>query len=96
MQETTIESIVVEYAEKRGVLVRKVAYLGRRGAPDRIFMFAGIVAFVEFKRPGRKPDRLQSKEIERMQRRGVVVAVIDDIARGKEWIDATFFRQPAR
>ena len=90
MQEATIESCVCDYAEKRGVYVRKAQWLGRRGAPDRFMAKGGRIALIEFKRPGRKPDRLQKKEHERLARAGVHTEVIDDVDKGILFIDGYF------
>lgn len=90
MREATVESCVCEYAEKRGVYVRKLQWLGRRGGPDRFFAKGGKIALPEFKKPGKKPDRLQQKEHERLNRAGVTTVVIDDIEQGCRWVDEFF------
>lgn len=85
MREIGIEIEVVSYAESQGWMVRKVAYLGRRGAPDRWFFApGGRLVMVEFKRPGEEPDLIQAREIARLIALGFEVHVIDDIESGKE------------
>lgn len=87
MIEKHIEDAVVEYAESKGWLVRKVVYAGRRGAPDRWFFKNGVLLMIEFKRPGRPLDGHQDKERQRMAAVGHRVHVIDDIAKGKALFD---------
>ncbi|MNK37360.1 VRR-NUC domain protein [compost metagenome] len=80
--EASIEAIVIAFAEERGWFYRKVAWLGRRGAPDRLFARDGRIVFVEFKRPGEEPRLLQKREIARMRAAGIEVHVIDDVDAG--------------
>lgn len=83
MRESIIEDTVVASAENAGWLVRKLSYVGRRGAPDRWFMKDGVVIFVEFKRSGKKrADPLQQREHLRMRNAGFTVHVIDNIESG--------------
>jgi hypothetical protein len=80
--EASIEAFVIKFAEDRGWFYRKVAWLGRRAAPDRIFARDGRIVFVEFKRPGEEPRALQRREIARMRAAGIEVHVIDDVDAG--------------
>ena len=71
--------------------VRKVKWIGRRGAPDRLVMLPphrpdGILmasrctVWVELKAPGAKPKPHQAREHERMRAMGQRVEVIDSLA----------------
>lgn len=82
MREYEIERTVVDFAESRGWLVRKVLYAGRRGAPDRWFFKGGQLILVEFKRPGRKPDGQQQREHDRLRGAGFPVYIIDSVEGG--------------
>lgn len=82
LSEAVIEGSVFAYAEMNGWLVRKLSWIGRRGAPDRLFMKEGRAIFVEFKATGEKPDPIQVREIARMRKAGMTVYVIDDIEVG--------------
>lgn len=78
------ESAVVQAtnaaAEKAGFMHRKVVYQGRRGAPDDwYFGHNGRLIIVEHKRPGKKPDEKQQREIRRLRERGFDVRVVDSI-----------------
>ena len=97
MREKEIEEYSRKLAVTRGWLVRKVKWLGRRGAPDRIFLKKASepcilcqgnhrALFVEFKRPGGKPTPLQEREIERLRASGAAVYGVDS----KEAADELF------
>lgn len=79
MLEAPIEQECVDLAEADGWWVRKVGYIGRRGAPDRWLAKAGELLIVEFKRPGKKPDPHQVREHRRMREAGLVVVSIDSV-----------------
>jgi hypothetical protein len=81
LRERDIEKYLVAQVKARGGEVRKVKWIGRNGAPDRIVMLLrGATIFVELKRPGEKPRAHQQREHERMRRMGQEVAVIDSFA----------------
>lgn len=82
MQESYIENKVCEWAKKNGWLVRKLQWIGREGAPDRLFLKAGRFVLIEFKRPGQKPRPSQRLEIKRLRQYGATVAVIDNVEDG--------------
>ena len=81
MLEIHIEDVVVARAEAAGFFVRKVAWPGRRNAPDRVFAHPdrGTV-WIEFKRPGEEPRKSQELEHKRMRRAGMEVHVCDSIS----------------
>ena len=60
VKESKIEKDVVKWAEDNEVMVIKLNLHGRRGWPDRLFILPnGGIIWVEFKRPGEKPRKLQ-------------------------------------
>ena len=65
---------------------RKLAYEGRRGAPDRLILGHRCFALIELKAPGQKPRREQLREIEILKAGGVPVFVCDS----KESVDEVF------
>jgi hypothetical protein len=93
--EGKIEDYLVAQCEARGALVRKLAYIGRRGAPDRMVVWPFVddpvdccgyetpVDFVELKAPGKKPDPHQEREHKRLLGLGCNVFIIDS----KETVD---------
>lgn len=87
MRERDIERYLVKRVKALGGEVRKVQWIGRRGAPDRVVMCKGRVfvhdlgddAWVEVKTTGEKPEPHQLREHERMRAMGQRVVVIDSI-----------------
>ena len=92
MNERDIEAHLVKRVKARGGEVRKVQWIGRRGAPDRIVMLpaAGLdyqaPIWVELKAPGKKAEPHQVREHHRMRMAGQRVLVIDSV----ETIDELF------
>lgn len=80
MAESAIENYVVKRAEAEGFFVRKVRWLGRVGAPDRLFARAdrGQV-WIEFKDEGEEPRGSQVREHGRMREAGFELHVCDNV-----------------
>lgn len=76
-RESDIESYLVERVRDMQGEVRKVKWLGRHGAPDRIVMLPGRTIWVELKAPGEKAKPHQVREHDRMRRMGQHVVVVD-------------------
>ena len=71
LSERTVESYLKDCVEGVGGEVRKVSWVGRRGAPDRLVLLRGKCVWVELKRPSiDRPDPHQAREHERMRRLG--------------------------
>lgn len=90
IRERDIERHLVKRVKDLGGEVRKVQWIGRRGAPDRLVMlpnpgrdrFGDIQSptiWVELKAPGKKAEPHQVREHERMRAMGQRVVVIDSI-----------------
>ena len=80
MRERDIEKYLVKRVKELGGEVRKVKWIGRRGAPDRLVMVPNVVAcWVELKAPGKKLSPHQAREHERMMAHGQYVLTIDSI-----------------
>lgn len=91
MLEREIEKYGDAIAFKKGFIVRKLKWDGRRGAPDKFYAGHGTVILVEYKRPGKKEaglSAIQKREIARLRDCGVEVHVIDS----KEEVRAIFKR----
>jgi hypothetical protein len=87
MREAILEQALYKRILQLGGEIRKVAWVGRRGAPDRvIFLPRGYVFWVELKAPGKTPDTHQAKELNRLADIGQLVMVIDSL----EAIDSYF------
>jgi hypothetical protein len=81
MRESQIEAYLVKQVKQLGGEVRKIQFIGRRGAPDRLVMMprAGRSAWVELKATGKVAEPHQMREHKRMQAMGQRVVVIDSI-----------------
>jgi hypothetical protein len=93
VRERDIERYLVKRAKAHGGEVRKVKWIGRNGAPDRLLMLPaqratsgldcawcsphGQSIWVELKAPGEKPEPHQVREHKRMRDKGQRVEVID-------------------
>lgn len=91
LRERDIEKHLVKRVKELGGEVRKVQWIGRRGAPDRLVMLPlredgvywrnldATTVWVELKAPGVAPEPYQVREHERMRKLGQRVEVIDSI-----------------
>lgn len=95
MRESTVEQHLVKKVKALGGEVRKVKWIGRRGAPDRLVLLPLSSRawlnhlqhpLVELKRPGLDAEDYQAREHERLRAAGFVVLVLDTI----ENIDEVF------
>lgn len=83
IRERDIEMYLVKRVKSMGGEVRKVKWIGRAGAPDRVVMLSrhysegSSTHWVELKRPGKGATPAQAREHERMRDRGQSVWVID-------------------
>lgn len=87
MRERDIEAHLVKRVKELGGECRKVQWIGRNGAPDRLVMLPPeayvddrhCAIWVELKAPGAKARPSQLREHERMRSMGQRVVVIDSI-----------------
>ncbi len=93
MRESDIEKYLVKRVKELGGECRKLQWIGRNGAPDRLVMLPAswrgrrtsgfwdspTPIWVELKAPGQKPRPNQIREHERMRAMGQRVVVIDSI-----------------
>lgn len=71
MLEKDIEERVVRWAKDNKFIVGKVRF-AENGWPDRLFLSPfGHTIFIEFKKPGERPDPLQWYRIQQLQARGI-------------------------
>ena len=80
------EQKVVDYATAKGCLVLKLNVIGRRGWPDRLFLFKSKVFFIEFKREGEEVNKLQQEIHARIRQHGLQVFVVDSWTDGIDTI----------
>lgn len=84
MRESMVENYLVEQVRAKGGECRKLKWLGRNGAPDRLVMMPQRTIWVELKASGLAAlfphtphERQQHREHERMRAMGQNVVVID-------------------
>lgn len=77
MRESVIERYLVEQVEAAKGIARKLQWICRRGAPDRVVILNGHTLFVEVKAPGKAAEAHQLREHERLREAGATVFVID-------------------
>lgn len=93
MRESDIEKYLVKRVKELGGEIRKVKWIGRQGAPDRLVMLPevevgrfGDAIWVELKAPGKAAtfpadahERKQAREHKRMRAMGQRVEVVDSL-----------------
>lgn len=84
INERDIEAHLVAAVAKAGGETRKVQWLCRRGAPDRVIMLPDRLLWVEVKAPGARPTEHQRREHARMALMGQIVHVVDSFAAAEE------------
>lgn len=83
MIENDIETYFTKQVKLGGGLCFKFTSPSNRGVPDRVVIMNGHTVFVELKRPGGKPRKLQDIILKRIIKRGGDARVIDT----KEQVD---------
>jgi hypothetical protein len=84
MRESKIESATCWEAKEKGWKSFKWSSPGNSGVPDRIFLKLLRIVFVEFKAPGKKPNKLQEHTLNLIKDLGFHVCVIDNVEDGKQ------------
>ena len=91
MRESQIENYLVERAKALGGECRKLRWIGRNGAPDRLVMLPDRTVWIELKAEGLAAffphtphERQQHREHERMRKMGQRVEIVDSCERVDE------------
>lgn len=80
MRERDLEHYLVELADRSRCFLRKVRWVGRNGAPDRLLIKPeGEVLWLELKAPGNNATAQQQLEHNRMRSYGQKVIVVDSV-----------------
>jgi hypothetical protein len=87
-REASVEGAVVQYALKRKVLTCKFTSPGNKGVPDRMFIFEGRTMFLEFKRLGERPTKLQGHWLSKLGGHGAMASWVDNVPDGKRMVDS--------
>lgn len=86
MRESSIEKYLVKMVKLEGGECRKLNWIGRNGAPDRVVMLNGKTIFVELKATGKTPEPHQLREHKRMRKMKQIVVVIDSLDKVDEML----------
>lgn len=92
--EGKIENYLVEQMRVSGGFVRKIKWIGRNGAPDRMVWWPSApykpayIYFVELKRPGGKAEPQQLEEHKKLRESGITVFILDTIEKIDDFIKA--------
>lgn len=88
MLEKEIEKKICDYAKSKGCLVYKFTSPNQRAVPDRLIVAPnGHVGFLELKRPGNTPTKLQSIELAKLKQQGAMSGWCDNVEDGKAFVD---------
>lgn len=88
MLEKDIEKAIGTYAKSKGCLYYKFTSPNNRSVPDRIIVApGGAVGFLEVKRAGQCPTKLQTIELNKLKQMGCTVAWVDSVPEGKAFVD---------
>jgi hypothetical protein len=78
--ENAIEKYLHDRVKELGGEHRRIAWIGRRDAPDDLILLRGRSFYVECKRPGEKPRPGQEREHARLRAAGIQVHVVSTFA----------------
>jgi hypothetical protein len=79
-RESDVEKALIAGTKARKGEIRKVQWIGRRGAPDRRVMLPNMCVWVELKKPGKALETHQKREHTRMKAQGERIYVLDSVA----------------
>lgn len=86
-RERDIEKWLRENIQQLGGVAMKFTSPGNDGVPDRIAILpGGQVWFIELKKDGEVPTKIQEWQIERLRKLGCNVAVIAGMKEARAWI----------
>lgn len=93
MRESQVEKLIVSQAGRLGLKSRKMSGQNDNGFPDRAFWKKGgdgKIVFMEIKRPGEEPTKLQLKRIEELRADGFAVDWFDNLPAAAQWLRDQF------
>jgi hypothetical protein len=88
LSEADVEGDNRKFAKKKGVLFEKFTSPSKRSVPDDVLTFPnGLIAFVEYKAPGKFPTLKQWEDHKKRRDSNCLVYVVDDIHKGRAIIE---------
>lgn len=101
MRERDIQRGIIEMLEERRRRGEQVYWLNigggpriRKGTPDLLVVYRGVPFLLEIKVPGKKPTRLQRRELEQWNRAGAVTVVVTSVEQAGKQFPAEPGRRP--
>jgi hypothetical protein len=85
--ERDIEKYLNSLVRKLGGETRKLMYIGRNGAPDRLIMLGKAIHFVELKSPSGKLTASQKMELDALKKHGASTHVINSTSAVDRFIE---------
>jgi len=76
MKEREVSRYLNLRVKQLGGGIRRVKWIGRNNAPDKLVMFQGAHGWVEEKRTDKEAEAAQAREHRRMRAAGMVVRVV--------------------
>jgi hypothetical protein len=86
-RESDIQEKVTLYATYIGLVPVRINVTGRKGWPDYGYGYEGRMCFIEFKRPGEKPEPLQAHVHGILRKARFAVFVVDQYEYGVHVLD---------
>lgn len=77
MKERDVSHYLNKRVRELGGEIRRVKWIGRKNAPDKIVWLPGANGWAEEKRPGKVAEAAQAREHKRMAKAGMFVRVVD-------------------
>ena len=88
VRESTIEDDNRKHCNKKDVMFEKFVSPNKRSVPDRMLTFPlGLIAFIEYKAPGKFATDLQYNDHVKRRAKRCLVYVVDDKTVGRNLID---------
>ena len=88
-RESSIQKKIKTFLELRGFKVYKINDRFRSGIPDLYAIRAGKSIWIEVKRPGEQPTKLQQYEIDQLRDAGAAVTVARSVEDVQPWLPST-------
>ena len=88
--ESVVEKKVCVWAVEQGIMTFKFTPTGQRGWPDRMFIYRGRCAFIEFKAEGEPLPPLQAHRLELLHDQGIPAIWTSKYAESVEFLWKTF------
>lgn len=76
--ESDIQAEVTEGAKELHLIPLRLNVIGRKGWPDYGYGYRGRMCFIEYKRPGEKPEPIQEHVHQILREHGFYVFVVDN------------------